>query len=221
MQIQNYVPMWANMKARFVIDGAARAIWTGSSSTPTARRRVARGEVDAGALARAELPGAVARALSAHARDLLHRTRRGSSPATATSPARSTCSRADTTSTGTFTSASRRERLPLPVAVRLAALDAARASTSGTPARSSSAATRSSPTRSSRSAPKTRPTLASTRRYTDVDLARVHRLPQLPGLRFAGARVAAQPARMADGPVFASTAARGTLVVTPPPGVSR
>ena len=80
--IQDFVPMWANMKAQFAIDGPRIHLdridldTDGATTVATRRRRH-------GALAGPELPGEVARALSAHARAVLqgrdvaaHRRRR-------------------------------------------------------------------------------------------------------------------------------------------------
>ena len=100
-------------------------------ATPTARRRSRRGDVDMAHWPKQSYQVQVARELSAHARAVLQGRDRGGSPATATSPAPSICSRPATRptaiSTGTFTSElAGRQRLPLPGAVRIAALDAAR-----------------------------------------------------------------------------------------------
>ena len=84
--IQNYVPMWANMKAPFVIDGPRIHLDRIDLDTDGATT-VARGDVDIGALAGADLPGA-SRACSFRAcASCSSRTRRGRWPATATSPA--------------------------------------------------------------------------------------------------------------------------------------
>ena len=112
------------MKAQFAIDGARIRL---DRDRPRDRRREDRGARRGRhrALARTDLPGAVARALSAHARAVLQERDRGISPATATSTGVFHLFKGGRDLTGTFTSAARRrERLPLPVAVRVAALDA-------------------------------------------------------------------------------------------------
>ena len=68
--IQDYVPMWANFNAHFTIDGSLLTLdrididTDGARTSRPGRRRH-------GALARADLPGALAGAVSADARDLL------------------------------------------------------------------------------------------------------------------------------------------------------
>ena len=65
--------MWANMKARFTIDGSESAPGPASTSRPTAPRSDAVGAVDMAHWPEQTLRGEVARRLSAHARDLLRR----------------------------------------------------------------------------------------------------------------------------------------------------
>ena len=102
-----------------------------STWTPTARSRVAAGDVDLGALARADLPGASRACISAHARDLLRERERGSSTGDGDFTGMFHLFKGGHDLTGdVHQRARRRERLPLSGAVRLAALDAARASRS-------------------------------------------------------------------------------------------
>ena len=117
-----------------------------STSTPTARRRSRSGDVDIGALAGADLPGEVARAAFRACARSSSRTSRGGSPATATSPARSTCSRGGPSDLDRHVRerAGRRSTTTGSRALRLAALDAARLRGHERRRRSSSAATRGS-----------------------------------------------------------------------------
>ena len=214
--IQDFVPMWANMKAQFVIDGPRIHldridIDTDGATTVAQRRR------RHGALAEAGLPGEVARQVPAHARAVLQGRAVAARPATATSPARSTCSRGEETNrdlTGTFASElAGVERLP--VSRRSTARCAGRstASTSGTPARSSTAATRRfvygiKPFGAEDEAD------ASLRRdaHRRRSRARSPTSSSFRGLRFAGTRVAAQRPRVAVGPFLRASRRRAQLV---------
>ena len=85
VKIQNYLPMWANMKAAFVIDGGRIHLERIDLQTDGATT-VARGDVDA-----SHWPN---QAYQVQSR--VHFPRGGASPATATSPACSSCSRTRT-----------------------------------------------------------------------------------------------------------------------------
>ena len=75
--IQNYVPMWANMKAQFVIDGGRAFASIASTSRPTARRRVAQRRGRHGALARADATSASRASTFRACASSSSRTRRG------------------------------------------------------------------------------------------------------------------------------------------------
>ena len=92
-------------------------------------------------------------------------------------------------------------------------------STSGTPARSSTAARRSSSTASSRSAQATKPTHRFDATLTGVDLARFTDFEQFPGLRFAGSASLHNVLEWPSGR-FSEHRGEGSLTIAPPPGVT-
>ena len=106
ISIQNYVPMWVNFKGRFAINGAKVHLDRAEIDTDGART-VAVGGVDFDhwpeqtyqVRSRVQFP---------RMRELFFAKETGSSAATATSPACSTCSRAATISPGTSRARSRR-----------------------------------------------------------------------------------------------------------------
>ena len=90
--IQDFVPMWANMKAQFVIDGSR--IHLGRIDLETdGGVTVARGEVDTAQWPTQSYRGPVARCTFRACASSSSRTRAGGSAATATSRASSVCSR--------------------------------------------------------------------------------------------------------------------------------
>ena len=209
--IQDFVPMWANMKAQFVIDGSRIHLdridmeTDGATTVATRRRRH-------GALAESGLPGEVARELSAHARALLQgrgvaprRRRRLHRHVPAVQDRRGHQPRSDR---HLRQRAGGPERLPVSGASTARCAGPSTASTSGMPARSSTAATRSSSTASSRSAQKTKPTHHFDATLTGVDLARFTDFEQFPGPALRRQRVAAQRARLAVGPLLRASRRR-------------
>ena len=215
--------MWANMKAQFVIDGPRIHLdridlETDGATTVAQRRRRHR------PLAEAELQRAVAREFPAHARAVLQGRRRGASAATATSPACSSCSRPATdqsrsrpapsraTLAASTTTGSRRST------ARCAGRSTA--STSGTPARSSTAATRSSSIRIKPFGAKVRPTHRFEPRVTERRSRAVHRLRA--AARACGSPGAATLRNMLEWPSgrFVEHRGEGSIVVAPPPGVA-
>ena len=183
--IQNYVPMWANFKAQLRHRRRRRCTSIASRSTPTARRR-SPGRPRLRPLARADLPGAVARPVSAHARDFFAKET-GSSAATATSPATFHLFKGGHDLAGNFTSqlaASTSYRFPSLYGSLHWTRKLFEVTNAGAQLYGGNATLRLS-IQAARFADD-RPTARFEASYTDVDLARVHRLLRFAGLRFAG-----------------------------------
>ncbi len=212
--IQDYVPMWANMHAQFVIDGARMHLdridldTDGATTVATRRRRLRR-------TGRSRRYQVKSRVHFPRMREIFFtdETWRLSGDGDFTGDVPSVQGR-PRSRTGTFTSElAGVNDYRFPSLLRIAALDAGGVRGLGRRRRSSTAAPRASPTRSSRSAEHDSPRSGSTSSYTDVDLARVHRFRGL-------AAVCASPARasghnLLEWPLgrFAEHARRGPAVV--------
>ncbi len=216
--IQHYVPFAAKMRASFVIDDGRIHLDRIEFDTDGAKT-VATGVVDVRALAGADLPVQVARAVCADAPAVLQGRemgagRRGRFHRHVSSVQERARSRRDVRER-----VARRQRVPVSEAVRLAALDADRARRDQRRRAGCSAATAASPTRFGRSAPAFPPTARFEANFAGVDLASFTDFEQLKGLRFAG--TASGERVLLEWPLgrFADHRGSGHLVVTPPAGV--
>ena len=216
--IQHYVPMWANMKARFTIDGSRLRLDRIDMETDGAQQSTAVGEVDLAhwpeqtytVKSRVQFPRMRElffenETLAAHRRRRLRRAfhlfKGGHDLA------------------GRFTSeVAGVDDYRFPVAVRLAALDARPASTSPTPARGSTAATRGSGSRSSRSdrRRRRRPVRRDLHRRRSRGSSRISTSCAACGSPAARAGAICSSGRSA---ASASTAATARSTIAPPPGV--
>ena len=217
--IQDNVPFWANMKATLHASTARSSTSITSSSTPTARKTVATGDVDLGHWPE-QTYEFKSRVQFARMRQLFfkdekwelsgdgrfHRHIPSVQGWPRSRPARLRASCWASTSTGSRRSTGR-------------CTGRRRCSTSATPVRRFSAATRDSRIRFSRSAPPSGRPHGSKRASTGVDLAAFTEFQKLTGLRFAG-RAAGEDVVL-EWPLgrFAERSGSGHLTVTPPAGV--
>ena len=220
--IQDYVPMWANMKAQFVIDGPRVHLDRIDLDTDGATT-VARGDVDIGALAGADATTCKSRVHFPRMRELFFEDEdwrlAGDGDFTGTFHL---FKGGGHDLTGHFASdVARRERLPVPGALRVAALDAERCS------RCWNAGSRvlrrrraRSPTRSSRSA---RQDAADGALRRELRRRRSRGAsPTSSSCAGCASRAARRGTTCSSGRRAASrsTAATGTSPSTPPPGVA-
>ena len=219
VQIQNYKPMWANMRARFMLDGPHVDVDRIEIDTDGAKT-VARGSVELGKRwpeqtfdfqSRVEFPRMGDIFFSDQNWDLTGEGDfDGQVPSVQGRPRRQR---------PVQERRARLEGLPVPRAGRRRCSGRRRRSTSGTPARNSSAAMRSSPIRSSRSARRT-----SAPRRGSRPATRTPTSPRSPIFRngaASGWRARCRDKTSSNGrPAGSSSGAtKGSLTVVPPPGI--